>query len=429
MAAATLLGVRESPRHFASTSSSLNNSQRQSRTSNPNRHINDPDSEINRSNALLLEDSTSSNRNAPSGNSPHTEQVILETDPSTIAHSLSTTAPYHNSTNYISISTLGFGIGNSATVAAQQALQDATSRTHWSMSNTVHQQSPLLDIQFGVPASLPVHTSELKLPLGVTSIHIVPGGLLVEGDSSSLHGPLVSVVACITLKIPPISPWVGTMSTRSPSAIPTAPNISTKKFDSMAIPEALFAPTRALPAAPVISSLPPTASSLQANSIEMLALLSESLVQKQPHQQHQTTTAKGQRRTSTSSIPSLTLMGRRDSGSTNESSDGDVSSSRPGSVNGSSSSYIKLAPGKTTKNHDRRFVKHQYRDYSDEEPTSEEIVLQFTHMSPNAAFPLKLHETLSAVEKDGLASIIGWLPHGVRILLLCTGDWYYSFAV
>lgn len=122
-------------------------------------------------------------------------------------------------------------------------------------------------------------------------------------------------------------------------------------------------------------------------------------------------------------------MGRRDSGSTNESSDGDVSSSRPGSVNGSSSSYIKLAPGKTTKNHDRRFVKHQYRDYSDEEPTSEEIVLQFTHMSPNAAFPLKLHETLSAVEKDGLASIIGWLPHGVRILLLCTGDWYYSFAV
>jgi hypothetical protein len=76
-------------------------------------------------------------------------------------------------------------------------------------------------------------------------------------------------------------------------------------------------------------------------------------------------------------------------------------------------SYIKLPPGKTTKNHERLFVKHQYCDYSKEEPTQDEIVVQFTDMSPNAAFPLKLHETLSAIEKDGLASIVGWLPHGV----------------
>ena len=159
----------------------------------------------------------------------------------------------------------------------------------------------------------------------------------------------------------------------------------------------------------------------------MLALLSESLVQKQQqlHLQQQdqrqqtTTTTKVQRRTSASSLPSMTsmMMGRRGSASTNESSEGDLSP-RTGSVNGSSGSYPKLAPGKTTKNHERLFVKHQYRDYSDEQPMSDEIVLQFTHMSPNAAFPLKLHETLSAVEKDGLASIIGWLPHGVRIILL-----------
>ena len=28
------------------------------------------------------------------------------------------------------------------------------------------------------------------------------------------------------------------------------------------------------------------------------------------------------------------------------------------------------------------------------------------------AFPVKLHETLSVIERDGLSDIIGWLPHG-----------------
>ena len=65
------------------------------------------------------------------------------------------------------------------------------------------------------------------------------------------------------------------------------------------------------------------------------------------------------------------------------------------------------------KNHERLFVKHQYHDYSQEEPAPDEVVIQLTHSWPNAAFPLKLHEMLSAVEKDGMASIVGWLPHGV----------------
>ena len=32
--------------------------------------------------------------------------------------------------------------------------------------------------------------------------------------------------------------------------------------------------------------------------------------------------------------------------------------------------------------------------------------------TPNAAFPLKLHETLTGIEQDGLDDIIGWMSHG-----------------
>jgi hypothetical protein len=28
------------------------------------------------------------------------------------------------------------------------------------------------------------------------------------------------------------------------------------------------------------------------------------------------------------------------------------------------------------------------------------------------AFPVKLHETLSVIERDGFSDIVGWLPHG-----------------
>ena len=431
IAAATLLGVRVSPRHFSSAPSSLNNSQSHRRTSDPNGPINDPDSTSSHADMLLVDESATSTMAASSGNSrPQSEQLIVDTPSSTTETRASTTTgtSNHNTTNYLSISSLGFGIGNSATAAAQQALQDATSRTHWTMPNKVHQQLPQLDIQLGVPASLPLHTSELELPLGVTSIHIVPGGLLVDGDSSSLHGPIVSVVACITLKIPPIRAMAGSMSTNTPSVVPSAPTTKSTRLDSMVIPEVLMPPTRAQSTASATSNSLPTTAPARTTNIEMLALLSESLVQKQQqlHRQQQeqrqqttTTTTKVQRRTSASSLPSMTsmMMGRRGSASTNESSEGDLSRTG-GSVNGSSGNYPKLAPGKTTKNHERLFVKHQYRDYSDEQPMSDEIVLQFTHMSPNAAFPLKLHETLSAVEKDGLASIIGWLPHGVRIIIL-----------
>ncbi|KAL3926561.1 MAG: hypothetical protein SGBAC_013428 [Bacillariaceae sp.] len=77
--------------------------------------------------------------------------------------------------------------------------------------------------------------------------------------------------------------------------------------------------------------------------------------------------------------------------------------------------YKKLPPGVTTKNNRRLFVKHSYRDHSGDNPLPEEKDLVgggSSMRTPNAAFPLKLHEILSQIESDGHDDIIGWMPHG-----------------
>lgn len=96
--------------------------------------------------------------------------------------------------------------------------------------------------------------------------------------------------------------------------------------------------------------------------------------------------------------------------------------------------YRKLPPGVTPKKNQRLFVKHRYRDHSAELPRSDELELLAATATasstvrsgppspgsspptlprtPNAAFPLKLHETLKQIELDGLDHILGWLPHG-----------------
>ena len=85
---------------------------------------------------------------------------------------------------------------------------------------------------------------------------------------------------------------------------------------------------------------------------------------------------------------------------------------------GNNTNYKKLPPGKTPKNNNRLFVKHSYEDYSDETPTDDEknamanLNNNTSEKTPNAAFPLKLHETLSEIERDGHDDIIGWLAHG-----------------
>ena len=106
----------------------------------------------------------------------------------------------------------------------------------------------------------------------------------------------------------------------------------------------------------------------------------------------------------------LTVPKSRDSGD-----DGDNQSMIGGIVN---CNYKKLPPGVTTKNNQRLFVKHQYRDYSMETPGRWETDPSNT-LNPKGsiklaapAFPVKLHQTLSVIERDGFSDIIGWLPHG-----------------
>ncbi|KAG7340541.1 HSF-type DNA-binding protein [Nitzschia inconspicua] len=83
--------------------------------------------------------------------------------------------------------------------------------------------------------------------------------------------------------------------------------------------------------------------------------------------------------------------------------------------------YKKLPPGVTTKKNQRLFVKHRYRDYSQEKPNPGEDEWEAPGTADDgkrpirlvpAAFPTKLHETLQQIEDDGFGDIIGWMPHG-----------------
>lgn len=81
------------------------------------------------------------------------------------------------------------------------------------------------------------------------------------------------------------------------------------------------------------------------------------------------------------------------------------------SNNHNSVAFKKLPPGKTPKNHVRHFVRHSYRDFSQEIPLHADRE-KHNVASSNSAFPIKLHETLSQIASDGFDHVIGWLSHG-----------------
>merc|ERR1719464_1735870 len=62
----------------------------------------------------------------------------------------------------------------------------------------------------------------------------------------------------------------------------------------------------------------------------------------------------------------------------------------------------------------RRIAVVSYQDYSNEQPQPEErdCWALSTRTTSSPVFPLKLHETLTQIEKDGYDDIIGWHPHG-----------------
>ena len=99
----------------------------------------------------------------------------------------------------------------------------------------------------------------------------------------------------------------------------------------------------------------------------------------------------------------------------------------------------RLQPGLTTKNHQRRFIEHNYRDHSGDKPLGEEeeMIQKTLHVVENngsfavnvdsealnsvkrdprggvpVPFPLKLHELLDTIEADGHADVLSWQPHG-----------------
>ena len=176
-------------------------------------------------------------------------------------------------------------------------------------------------------------------------------------------------------------------------------------------------------ASSAVASKPPTHVHVhRTNSMEMLAMVSGEI---RDRQRNVSTFSGANKATPSLPMPPLQPIAPATSFSSEQAggetpgrncmrSGNSVSSN--GSNNNNAYSYKKLAPGMTPKNNKRLFVKHCYRDYSSEEPLPDEQFLVRSQDSvtrtPNAAFPLKLHETLTQIEQDGYANIIGWLSHG-----------------
>lgn len=74
--------------------------------------------------------------------------------------------------------------------------------------------------------------------------------------------------------------------------------------------------------------------------------------------------------------------------------------------------FTKLTAGE----HNKKQYIHPYRDYALEVPSNAELArmesAQATASKTNWGFPIRLHETLTQIEKDGHDNIIGWLAHG-----------------
>ncbi len=71
-------------------------------------------------------------------------------------------------------------------------------------------------------------------------------------------------------------------------------------------------------------------------------------------------------------------------------------------------------PGKTAKLNDRHFVVHNYHDHAkdSDDHEVEEPEAGRRRGGVSVSFPQKLHSVLDQVERDGLAHVVAWQPHG-----------------
>jgi hypothetical protein len=335
--------------------------------------------------------------------------------------------------------TVGLGIDpccviakKDATEAAVKAIRDAMERSvvRFPTENHSHFQ---MHVKLGVPPtqegqSEPMHVDVSRLvsllpPILFLPVEIAVGGLFVpqqQQDTGSAsasdtnHVPtgtgLCTAVACITLRQAgfPLAVANGVSSpTRAAVSVPANSGASTISSD-VVMPPTSWAEVEQqqqhehehgqhdadehMPDTPTNAPTKPRHMVAHSTSIEMLARISAEIHEQQPSSQHYVAIAMQDGPASAAAMRDFT------------------------DANGLSNyNYKKLPPGMTPKNNKRLFVKHSYKDYSRDIPLSEDLDLLGPNaplLTPNAAFPLKLHETLTHIELDGHDDIIGWLPHG-----------------
>jgi hypothetical protein len=339
--------------------------------------------------------------------------------------------------------TVGLGIDpccviakKDATEAAVKAIRDAMERcvVRFPTDNHSHFQ---MHVKLGVPPtqegqSEPMHVDVSRLvsllpPILFLPVEIAVGGLFVPQQdtgpasaSDTNHVPtgtgLCTAVACITLRQAgfPLAVEDGvSFPTSAAASVPANSGASTISSDAV-MPPTSWAEVEQQQQHEheheqhdTDTPMPDTPTNVQARqssptkprhmvahstSIEMLARISAEIHEQQPSSQEYVTIAMQDGPASAAAMRDFT------------------------DANGLSNyNYKKLPPGMTPKNNKRLFVKHSYKDYSREIPLSEDLDLLGPNaplLTPNAAFPLKLHETLTHIELDGHDDIIGWLQHG-----------------
>ena len=309
-------------------------------------------------------------------------------------------------------------------------------------------------------------TTILPQAIPVLPIRVVVGGLYISGETQGSPS-ICTAVACVTLQSmaaltipetsvaarnhsgiptnghPHSSPWAS-LGGHQPHPPATAsapgPEVSSAVLSqASAVPPptvTTVAPTpqngtsaAAVRQAVTAPSAPPTAAPLSASknvhrssSIEMLAMISEEIrvagdKNSQKPAQNSTFTPIAEGQATLAAQQRFSEGGEYIAFPGMNGFDPSMEYGEDGQFRNGSYNYKKLPPGVTTKNNRRLFVKHTYRDHSVEAPLPEEADLvgvagASSARTPNAAFPLKLHETLTQIENNGHADIIGWMPHG-----------------
>lgn len=320
------------------------------------------------------------------------------------------------------LTSIGFGIDNNAsnwdaTEAAVRAVQDATSRSllflpvlpeykiHITLgvppkpasSNNSLMEPMLVDVSRltpHLPASIPV----LPIQVVVGGIVVVPDATINTvnpGNTRSIY----TAIACVQIHSIPTQDQSSANledcgvanSAQAAGGRPQSPPTLrpyARPQQQQRTEQLLSSSTQASSSA----SLPKDAN--RTKSIEMLAKISEEMFEQQMQ--------------SNSSLEETNLVPQQGFDDNQEEDEMSPNGTNRKMIR---YNYKKLPPGKTTKNNRRLFVQHVYRDFSHEPPPAD-LDLQIVNKSPNAAFPVKLHEILSQIEADGMNDIIGWMPHG-----------------